>query len=1041
MKNHIKGLAFVGVCLTGVFVSGQSIRPFLNGTGNNAQNPQWGAANLPFGNFVQLSQLYNSKIPFDPLDDISNNNLELSLGIPSPRLVSDVVARVPGNPEPAAGAYSFNGISDLASYYGEFVAQDLGHVSGTQLANDKADISIPSSESGVANRTIPFIRANFQTSSNVTISSFAAQVRTPINGATSFMDGSMIYGVDSQLLADRRDGYKFKMNSIVLNNGVTISIPPLWSNYNKTTEFSVTNNLTDPNPLFKLGNMGGNTSPYSQVGFHILFIREHNRRADEIKKNNTALSDDVIFENARAWVIALIQQITYYEYIPVILGESLPEYMGYNASVNPTTDAFFSSCAFRYGHSEIGPMIYQATTPNSNEGNYTIEDVLMNTTWVRTYGITPFLIGMTKMTQQDPDIYISRGLRNTLFKGTPIDLFANDIQRARDFGLPSYAHVRKLYGLPVPTAFTDITSNTTVSSNIQSVYKNINLVDALVGGLAESRSATSNLGTLFKAAITNQFVAVRAGDRFWFENKGVLPDDMLAQVKAQTMRDLIALHALDELSKLPDGLLKKDVWHSTDTGSMSGSVPDGFVSVIKNDIFLISSKVSGSSVSINVQCYSNGGWCGFGFGGMMSEAEFIIARPALTNGAINVTVAEYKTQGYQARPQPRTDGSKSVSIDSSNYNKNSKILTFQFTRASSVNNFQTLQFSNQDILFACAPFISTYSDSSAAATDWFVQHSLNRFQATVDFSTGASVVADQMTLPMKLHGILMMISFLLLFPLGIYLKRYYIGSQFVFVHIGIQITSVVIMLGGLVVIFLYGSWTIDTPLWFAHLILGFLLLLSVITVAIIGSIIKWAKNSSFKIRVVLKNMHYWIARVVIVLGFVQTFIGIYKYYPINHFSMTVTYFGWWIGFAVAFLIWITMFIVGELVKKGGIKFKNSSETVEMSPQYGKPVNQPEVTRNSYDMRSGYKIKSPQSDKMTNLTLQEIPHALSTYSSRSPLTDISVGPVSAGPVSPTSISAQNQRQIELNVRKFTWKSLGEAIANGEYLVVGSGRFVY
>ncbi|KAJ1558736.1 Peroxidase mlt-7 [Nowakowskiella sp. JEL0078] len=904
-------------------VSSQQIRPFLNGSGNNPTYPSWGASGLPFGNFVQISQLSNVSVNVVPLDDIGSPALEVSLGIPSARLVSNVVARVPGDPEPASGPTSLLGISEFTTYFGEFVAQDIGHVSGTQIASDKANILIPSTEAGTPNRTIPFVRAIFQTSTNITISSFSAQKRTPISFTTSFMDASMIYGVDSQLLASRRDRYKFNMSTITLSNGASVSMPPLWNNYNKAVEFSVVNNLTDPNPLFLFGAMGGNTSPNSQ-GLHILFMREHNRRADEIKKNNTGFSDDEVFEKARAWVIALVQQITYYEYLPVVLGESLPKYNGYNLSVNPVADTFFSSCAFRYGHSEISSVVLQSKTPNSDEKTYLIEDTLMNITLVRKFGISPFLIGMSKTIQQDPDVYVTRALRNTLFKGNPIDLFANDIQRTRDFGLPSYTQVRKLYGLSVPANFSELTLNTTISSNIQSVYKDINLVDALIGGLAEVRSAASNVGPLFKAALVNQFVAIRAGDRFWFENAGVLPTDMLAQVKSQTMRNLIVLHTKDEFSTSSEDLLNKDIWHSTSSRSLPYAIPAGFVTIFNDANFVISSKVpsSGSNVTIDIQCSSQGGWCGFGFGASMSVAEFVIARPVKAqNGVINVVVEEYVTQNYQARPKLRTDGGKSISIQSSKYNDADNIMTFQFTR-NATGNKNMINLSRQEIIFANVPFVSTFSSDATTVSDWFVQHT------------------------------------------------------------------------GLVVICTYEpSWSGTSPLWWTHLVIGFILIFLVICVALFGSFVKWFKNAPHKLRNSLKLSHHWLARI--------PFIGIYKYFPLNAANSTPAFLGWW----------ITYFVLLDSKKQLFIPINNHSNLT------------------TDELLGSRNLQSFSEDNPNRLLLTPVNSDSQTSFPLPPKSNLI----------PAEITPQSQAL--LSSRKFTWKSLSDAIDNGELLVVGSGRFVY
>jgi peroxidase len=106
------------------------------------------------------------------------------------------------------------------------------------------------------------------------------------------------------------------------------------------------------------------------TALHILFLRQHNFLASALAALNPQWNDEILYLEARRIVGALMQHITYNEFLPTLLGRLTmdtygltPQTSGYSPSydenVNPSITNEFGAAAFRMGHSLIqGAMKY-----------------------------------------------------------------------------------------------------------------------------------------------------------------------------------------------------------------------------------------------------------------------------------------------------------------------------------------------------------------------------------------------------------------------------------------------------------------------------------------------------------------------------------------------------------------------------------------------------------------------------------------------------------------------------------------------------------
>jgi hypothetical protein len=256
------------------------------------------------------------------------------------------------------------------------------------------------------------------------------------------------------------------------------------------------------------------------TSMHTLFMREHNWLAAMIQHHYPHMTGEHIYQFARAIVGAEMQVINFREFLPELVGPNpLGHYVVYDPYVNAGTSNFFSTAAFRLGHSMLDPALF--LDYGTAIGSLPLDLAFFNPTFIQDHGIDPLLRGLAGQRMQAVDPFVVGEVRNLLFGEPPgsvgLDLAALNMQRGRDHGMPDYNQARVDWGLPAVTQFDQISSDPAIQAQLQAVYSTVDDIDAWIGALSEDPVPGAHVGPLIRTAVLDHFERESVGDRFWFE--------------------------------------------------------------------------------------------------------------------------------------------------------------------------------------------------------------------------------------------------------------------------------------------------------------------------------------------------------------------------------------------------------------------------------------------------------------------------------------------------------------------------------------------
>ncbi|KAM4036443.1 dual oxidase 1-like [Anomaloglossus baeobatrachus] len=484
---------------------------------------------------------------------------------PNPREISNAVMKG------ESGSLSSRNLTVMAVFFGSHVLSEIVSTEMPACPAEFLNINIPEKDpvfdpKGNGNVVLPFQRMKWSQDTGKSPNS----PREQINTVTAWIDGSSIYGSSHSWSDALRSFSKGKLAS-----GPDWTFPPyatqslpMWRVQDPSTR------ETGNEGIYSFGNAMGNESPFMQAQ-SLVWFRYHNHKAQKLSEEHQDWSDEVLFQNTRKWVIAVYQNIVFYEWLPTFLSKNVTGYNGYNQHVDPSISPEFLSLTAQMIYTMMPSGIYMrdkdCTILNVTNMDGGISSVLRlcNNYWSRKNpnlktmnDFDNLLLGMCSQIAEKEDHIVVSDLRDYWYgqiKYSRTDLMATSILRGRDMGLPSYNKLRKHYGLPT-IDWINIT-NPNIRDQLKKLYgDDVENLELIPGILSEIDGSP---GDLISEIILSQFVRIREGDRFWFENvkNDLFTDDEISEIRNTTFHHVLV--AVTELGTV----MQNNVFSWTNTDS------------------------------------------------------------------------------------------------------------------------------------------------------------------------------------------------------------------------------------------------------------------------------------------------------------------------------------------------------------------------------------------------------------------------------------------------------------------------------------------
>ncbi|KAJ0177269.1 hypothetical protein K1T71_007278 [Dendrolimus kikuchii] len=327
------------------------------------------------------------------------------------------------------------------------------------------------------------------------IDSCGFEFRDQMNLATSFLDGSALYGSSEK-----------ELRSLRLYDAGKLDI----------ASCRKCNDGSPKAPLYKA------------------LVTEHNRIAGELYSMNPFWDDTTLFLESRRAIAAIIQHITYNEFLPVLLGE-----VGMAKA-----ELKLTSLGFWRGYSSA-----------NRAGIYT-----------ELVAVAPIFRAMMNDKLINDTITVEHLVRTSAQQVSHFPSSATwDLNRARDHGISPYLRALRMCE-PMSTikTFGDLDKmgfDRTQQEMIADMYRNADDIELMIGGAMEKPASGAVIGSTFACVLAMQFANLKKSDRFWYENDippSSFSPEQLGALRKVSLSGLLCAAEETLLNIQPKAFVKED---------------------------------------------------------------------------------------------------------------------------------------------------------------------------------------------------------------------------------------------------------------------------------------------------------------------------------------------------------------------------------------------------------------------------------------------------------------------------------------------------